>query len=232
MLQSLIMAVLLATCFTGFTEALPNIVVLSTGGTIASKHDVTKGGYVPALTGAELIDAIPSVKKVARIRVEQVSNMSSSDVTPAIWLQLAERANDLLRLGEVAGIVVTHGTNTLEETAYFMDLTVDSQKPVVLVGAQRPASDADSDGPRNLLEAVRVATSLEAVGKGAIVVMNGEINAARDVTKTHTSQVESFRSLEYGQLGAVDEESVRFYRAPLRRQTFQITRRYDFQRLS
>jgi L-asparaginase len=223
MLQSLVMAVVLTVSFAGFAEALPTIVLLSTGGTIASKHDMAKGGYVPALTGAELIDAIPSVRKVAMIRVEQISNVSSSDVTPAIWLQLAQRANALLRLEEVAGIVVTHGTNTLEETAYFMDLTVDSDKPVILVGAQRPASDADSDGPRNLLQAVRVAVSPEAVGKGAMVVMNGEINAARDVTKTHTSQVESFRSLEYGQLGAVDEESVRFYRAPLRRQTFHLT---------
>lgn len=208
--------------YVAFAAPLPNVVVLSTGGTIASKHDATKGGYVPALTGEDLIEAVPTVRKFAQVRVEQLSNISSSDMTPDIWLQLARRANDLLRREEISGIVVTHGTNTLEETAYFLDLTVDSAKPVVLVGAQRPASDPDSDGPRNLLEAVRVAVSPEAVGKGTIVVMNGQINAARDVTKTHASQVESFRSFEFGQLGTVDEESVRFYRAPLRRQTFQL----------
>jgi L-asparaginase len=106
----------------------------------------------------------------------------------------------------------------LEETAFFLDLTIDSPKPVVLVGAQRPASDPDSDGPRNLLDAVRVAVAPDAAGKGALVVMNGQINAARDVTKTNTSQVETFQSLEFGPLGVVDVEGVHFYRAPLRRQ--------------
>ncbi len=129
------------------------------------------------------------------------------------------------------GIVVTHGTNTLEETAYFLDLTVVSNKPVILVGAQRPASDSDSDGPRNLLDAIRVAISPEAVGKGAMVVMNGQINAARDVTKSNTSQVEAFRSLEFGPLGTVDVEKVRFFRAPLRRQTFQVDSQTQFGRI-
>jgi L-asparaginase len=133
---------------------------------------------------------------------------------------LSTRVNELLSQPGIAGVVVTHGTNTLEETAYFLDLTVTSSKPVVLVGAQRPASDPDADGPRNLLDAIRVAASPEASGKGAMVVMNGQINAARDVTKTNTSQVETFRSLEFGALGVVDVETVRFYRSPLRRQTF------------
>jgi L-asparaginase len=140
-------------------------------------------------------------------------------MTPQVWLQMSTRINDLLSRADIAGAVVTHGTNTLEETAYFLDLTVTGSKPVVLVGAQRPASDLDSDGPRNLLDAVRVATSAEAIGKGVMVVMNGQINAARDVTKTNTSQVETFRSLEFGALGVVDVEAVRFYRSPLRRQT-------------
>ena len=141
-------------------------------------------------------------------------------MTPEIWLRLAGRINELLAKPEIAGIVVTHGTDTLEETAYFLDLTTISNKPVILVGAQRPASDPDSDGPRNLLDAIRVATAPEAVGKGVMIVMNGQINAARDVTKTNTSQVETFRSPEFGSLGTVDVERVRFYRAPLRRQIF------------
>src|SRR5687768_1320428 len=200
-------------------QTLPTVAVLSTGGTIASRQDPVKGGYVPALSADDLIAAIPGIRKVAQIQTQQISNISSSDMTPHVWLQLAGRINELLSQSNITGVVVTHGTNTLEETAYFLDLTVTSSKPVVLVGAQRPASDPDADGPRNLLDAIRVATSQEAADKGVMVVMNGQINTARDVTKTNTSQVETFRSLEFGALGVVDVEAVRFYRSPLRRQT-------------
>ncbi len=215
-------ALLLVMSVFAVAQGLPIIGVLSTGGTIASKHDPAKGGYVPALSGEDLVAAVPAIQKIAQIRVEQISNVGSPNMTPEIWLRLAERANSLLAKNEITGIVVTHGTNTLEETAYFLDLTVTGSKPVILVGAQRPASDPDADGPRNLLSAIRVAAAPEAVGKGAMVVMNGQINAARDVTKTNTSQVETFRSLEFGALGTVDTEKVRFYRAPLRRQTFVV----------
>ena len=139
-------------------------------------------------------------------------------MNPSVWLQLLERANAVLADPAVAGIVITHGTDTLEETAYFMDLTVGSQKPVIAVGSQRAASLADSDGPRNLLNAVRVAVSSEAVGMGTLVVMNGQINAAREVTKTNTIEVETFKTLEFGELGVVDVDAVRFYRRPFRRQ--------------
>jgi L-asparaginase len=200
-------------------QSLPTVAVLSTGGTIASRTDAAKGGYVPTLSAEDLIAAVPAIKKVAQIHAQQISNIASPDVTPQLWLQLSTRINDLLSRDDIAGAVVTHGTNTLEETAYFLDLTVTGPKPVVLVGAQRPASDPDADGPRNLVDAIRVATSPEARGKGVVVVMNGQINAARDVTKTNTSQVETFRSLEFGALGVVDVEAVRFYRSPLRRQT-------------
>jgi L-asparaginase len=200
-------------------QNLRTVAVLSTGGTIASRQDPGKGGYVPALSADDLIASVPAINSVARIETQQVSNISSSDMTPQVWVQLLARINELLLRTEIAGAVVTHGTNTLEETAYFLDLTVASSKPVVLVGAQRPASDPDADGPRNLLDAIRVVSSPEAIGKGVMVVMNGQINAARDVTKTNTSQVETFRSLEFGALGVVDVEAVRFYRSPLRRQT-------------
>jgi L-asparaginase len=203
-------------------QKLPTVAVFSTGGTIAGKHDPLKGGYLPVLSGEDLIAAVPAIKTIAQIQVEQISNISSSDMTPEIWIRLAARVNELIAKPEIAGIVVTHGTNTLEETAYFLDLTTVSTKPVILVGAERPASDPDSDGPRNLLDAVRVAIAPEAVNKGAMVVMNGQINAARDVTKTSTSQVETFRSLEFGELGVVDLQGVQFYRAPLRRQTIAI----------
>lgn len=209
-------------CRSAVAQELPTVAVLSTGGTIASKQDAVKGGYVPALSGEDLVAAVPTIRKVAQIQVEQIANISSSDVTPDIWIRLAARVKDLLARPDIAGIVVTHGTNTLEETAYLLDLTTTGVKPVILVGAERPASDSDSDGPRNLLDAVRVAVAPEAAGKGVMVVMNGQINAARDVTKTNTSQVETFRSLEFGALGVVDVEAVRFYRSPLRRQTVAI----------
>jgi L-asparaginase len=216
---------LLTTSLSAVGQKLPTVAVLSTGGTIASKHDPVKGGYLPALSGEDLVAAVPAIKKIAQIQVEQISNISSSDMPLEIWMRLAGRVRELLARPEIAGIVVTHGTNTLEETAYFLDLTTTNTKPVILVGAERPASDPDSDGPRNLLDAIRVAIAPEAVAKGVTVVMNGQINAARDVTKTNTSQVETFRSLEFGQLGTVDVERVRFYRSPLRRQTFTVDSR-------
>jgi L-asparaginase len=205
------------------SSALPRVVVLATGGTIASRYDSVTRALAPALTGVDLVRAVPGLDTIARVDVEQVANIGSFDITPEIWRRLAKRANELLADPDVSGVIVTHGTDTLEETAYFLDLTITSNKPVVLVGAQRAASFFDSDGPRNLLNAVRVAVSAEAVGKGALVVMNGQINAAREVTKTNTLDVETFKSLEFGALGVADISAVRFYRAPLRRQTVALS---------
>src|SRR5688572_1856530 len=202
---------------------LPRVVVLATGGTIASQIDPQTGALAPALTGDQLVKAVPGLDKIATITVEQVSNIGSFDMSPDIWRRLATRANQLLQDAGVSGVIVTHGTDTLEETAYFLDLTITSRKPVILVGAQRAASFFDSDGPRNLLNAVRVAVSPEATGMGAMIVMNGQINAAREVTKTSTLEAETFRTLEFGALGVADLQSVRFYRAPLRRQTIALT---------
>ncbi len=202
--------------------ALPRVVVLATGGTIASQIDPRTGALAPALTGAELVKAVPGLDKIANVEVEQISNIGSYDMSPDIWRRLATRANQLLQDRGVSGVVVTHGTDTLEETAYFLDLTVTSTKPVILVGAQRAASFFDSDGPRNLLNAVRVAVSPEADSMGVMVVMNGQINAAREVTKTNTLEAETFKTLEFGALGVADLGAVRFYRAPLRRQTITL----------
>lgn len=204
-------------------QELPRVVVLATGGTIASTYDEATGALRAALTGEEIVAAVEGLSDLARVSVEQVANVNSRDMTPAIWLRLVERANALLAQPDVAGIVVTHGTDTLEETAYFLDLTVESDKPVVVVGAQRAPTMWDTDGPRNMLDAVRVAVSDEAVGMGTMVVMNGQINAAREVTKTNTLDVETFRTLDFGLLGVADIEAVRFYRAPLRRQTIPLS---------
>ena len=206
----------------GSAAELPLVKILSTGGTIASRYDPVQKGFVPVASGEQLLEGIPEIRTVARVDVETIAIISSSDITPEIWLKLAQRVNAVLADPAVAGVVVTHGTDTMEETAYFLDLTVTSPKPVIVVGAQRAASIKDTDGPRNLMNAIRVAISPEAVGKGAMIVMNEEINAAREVTKTSTLDVGTFRTLEFGKLGYASEDGVRFYRAPLRRQTIPL----------
>ncbi len=207
----------------GADTTLPKVVLLATGGTIASVYDSASGALRAALSGDELVRAVPGLEEIAVVDVEQIANVGSRDMTPAIWQTLARRANELLALPDITGVIVTHGTDTLEETAFFLDLTVTSQKPVVMVGAQRAPTNFDTDGPRNLLNGVRVAVSPEAVGMGTLVVMNGQINAAREVTKTSTLEVETFRTLEFGALGVTDVGAVRFYRAPLRRQTIPLS---------
>ncbi len=205
------------------TSELPRVVVLATGGTIASRFDPVVGAIEEArLTGEQIVSAVPGLAEVASVEVEQIANVGSRDMTPEIWRTLGKRVNEFLSFPEVKGVVITHGTDTLEETAFFLDLTVTSDKPVVVVGAQRAPTYFDTDGPRNLLDAVRVAVSDEAVGMGTLVVLNGEINAARNVTKTHTLARETFKTLEFGALGVVDPGGVRFYRAPLRRQTIPL----------
>jgi len=208
---------------TAASTELPLVVVLSTGGTIAGR-----GGSTTSLTeyksgsilGSELVDAVPEIKNYAHVRVEQIANIGSTNMNPAIWLKLAARINSIFSEDpKVAGVVITHGTNTLEETAYFLHLTVKHDKPVVLVGSQRPATAISADGPLNLLNAIRVAGAPVARGKGALVVMNDEINGARDVTKSNTYRVEAFRSGELGYLGYVDSDEVTFYRASTKRHT-------------
>ena len=201
----------------------PTVWVLATGGTIsgggASSTSLTEY-RTGALSGAELVAAVPDIARHATIRVEQVANVGSPDITFDDWLALAGRIDAIFRDDpDAAGVVITHGTNTLEETAYFLNLTVRHDRPVVLVGAQRPATAISADGPLNLLNAVRTATSPEARGKGVLVVLNDEINAARDVTKTSTYRLETFRSRDLGFLGYVDGDRVTFYRQPTRRHT-------------
>jgi L-asparaginase len=181
------------------------IKVLATGGTIASKIDPESGGAKPALTGEDLVDAVPGIEAWGKIEVEDVANIPSDYIGPDIWKRMAARVNTVLREEDIQGVVITHGTDTLEETAYFLDLTVNSPKPVVLTGAQRNASERDCDGPRNLLNAVRIAADQGAVGMGVMVSLNGQINAARDVTKGHTFAVETFNSGLKGFLGEVVE---------------------------
>jgi len=139
-------------------------------------------------------------------------------LSPPRWIGLTKEVTAALARSEVSGAIISHGTDTLEETAWWLDLTVNSEKPIVLIGAQRNASEKDFDGPRNLLNAVRICVDPASKGKGAMIALNDQINAARDVTKTHTSNVETFKSGDFGFLGVVDFDRVIFARAPLRRQ--------------
>ncbi|NYE22243.1 L-asparaginase [Pigmentiphaga litoralis] len=203
--------------------ALPRVVFMATGGTIAMKIDPATGGIVPAITGDDLLLTIPDVATHAEIEVDNVANMSANYFNAEWWGTLTRRVQDTLDRPDVAGIVLAQGTDTMEETAWWLDLTVVSDKPVVMVGAQRNASAADFDGPRNLLNAIRIAVAPEARGKGVMVAMNQQINAARSVTKTHTGNVETFKSGDAGFLGEVWDDRVVFSRAPLRRMTVPVT---------
>ena len=197
---------------------LPVVKLIATGGTIAMKIDPVKKAPVPAISGEDLIATVPEIAKVAKIEVLNLSNVPSGYMDPPRWIELQKAVIEALARPEVAGVIVSHGTDTLEETAYFLDLTVPSEKPIVLIGAQRNASEKDFDGPRNLLNAARICVSPEAKGKGSMIALNNQINAAREVRKTHTSDVETFKSGDFGFLGNVDEDRVIFYRAPIRRQ--------------
>ena len=202
---------------------LPLVWVLATGGTIASSggSPTDLSNYsVGTLTGDDLINAVPAIGQLARIKVESIANVFSSDLTTSHWLTLARRINAILSTDPtVAGIVVTHGTNTLEETAYFLNLTVQDDRPVVIVGAMRPATAISADGPLNLYNAIRTAIAAEARGMGALIVMNDAINSARDATKTNTYRVETFRAPELGPLGQIDGDKVSFYHSSTRRHT-------------
>ena len=205
------MKMVTVTIFLGVAHAqdkLPLIKVFATGGTIAN----TPSGRLHA---GEVAEAIPALKKVARLEVDEVMRVGSSAITVEQWLTLAKRINESLeRQPEVDGIVVTHGSNTVEETVYFLHLTVKSDKPLVLTAAQRQFTTLSSDSPKNFLQAVRVASTPEARGKGGLVVANDTINAARDVSKNISYRLETYSSRDIGVLGFVDEDRVSFYRSP------------------
>ena len=197
--------ILLVLVFVASLIAKPNVVILATGGTIAgSAAGSTNAQYDAGQLGVDiLIKAVPEIQDIANIKGEQVSNISSNNMTNEIWLKLAKRVNELLKSGDADGIVITHGTDTLEETAYFLNLVVKSDKPVVLVGAMRSATSMSADGPLNLYNAVSVAADKSSAGNGVLVVLNDEIHAAREVTKTNTSSVDTFKSRNTGQIGRV-----------------------------
>jgi L-asparaginase len=205
----------------------PKVVLLATGGTIASRYDPALGRTVASQRAEDLLALLPQVSSVAELEVVDFATIPSFDMTVQFAFSMARRVNELVARPDVAGVVVTHGTDTMEETSYLADLLLQSEKPVVFTGAQRAHDDPQSDGPPNLLNALRVAASPLATGLGATVCFNGTIQSARDVTKVHTSAVETFQSYEQGALGAVDGEHVVIYRRPTLRRAFQIERLED-----
>ncbi|MGX4643943.1 type II asparaginase [Massilia sp. SYSU DXS3249] len=203
---------------------LPNVSILATGGTIAGTGatSTTTVGYTAATVGVQaLIQAVPEMTKVANVSGEQVFQIASENMGNEQWLTLAKRVNTLLAQANVDGIVITHGTDTLEETAYFLNLVVKSKKPVVVVGSMRPSTALSADGPINLYNAVMLAGSPDAAGRGVLVAMNDQIHGARDVTKANTTTTDTFRAAELGMLGYIQGGKPYFYRAALRRHTVE-----------
>ncbi len=208
-----------------FSQDRPTVAIVATGGTIAMKVDPVTHAPVPALSGEDLTAAVPKLKEIANIRVVEFSNIPSDYMGPDRWPNLSKKVEEVLADPSVVGVVITHGTDTLDQTAYFLDLTLKSDKPVVAVGAQRNASDWDADGPRNLLNAVRQVLAEGSKGKGVTVTLNNYINAARYVRKAHTSNVQTFNSGDVGYLGYVDEDKVVYYYTSPRRQNVLLPER-------
>ncbi|MBI4482716.1 MAG: asparaginase [Acidobacteria bacterium] len=211
-------------CFLELHPApLPRVKILATGGTIAN----TPEGRI---AGADVVRSVPPLERVARIEVEEITRINSTDLTLDLWLKLARRINQIFAEDrELAGIVVTHGTNTVEETAYFLNLVVKSDKPVVLTAAQRMLGSLSSDGPKNLLDAVRVAASDQSRGKGVLVTVNDMIISAREVVKNVSHRVEAFNLQEMGNLGLADRDGIFWYGTPTRRHT--VSSEFDVEKI-
>ncbi|MDR2790474.1 MAG: type II asparaginase [Campylobacteraceae bacterium] len=222
---------LLLLVFCAFAFAKPTIYILATGGTIAGAGDSEiKSSYsAGAVTVDKLIAAVSAINEIAVIKGEQISSIGSQEMNNKVWLKLAKRVNELLARKDVEGIVITHGTDTMEESAYFLHLTAKSKKPIVFVGAMRSGTSMSADGPMNLYNAVNVAVNKESAGKGVLVVMNDEIHSARDATKTITTSVQTFASPNSGKIGTVFYGEVEYFMQPVKAHT--INSEFDISKL-
>src|SRR6516165_7689099 len=202
-------------------KKLPNVTIIATGGTIAGEAATSvQSGYTSGQVGVEaLIKAVPTLGKLARVSGEQISNVGSQYMSDEIWLKLAKRINQLAASPDVDGIAITHGTDTMEETAYFLNLVVKTKKPVVLTGSMRPSSALSADGPLNIYNAVAIAGDPAAAGRGVLVAINDQIHSAHDVTKTNTTSVETFMSPYRGLIGTSSYGVNQFYRGPFKKNT-------------
>ena len=208
----------------------PRLATFFTGGTISMRIDPVTGGAVPALSGEEIIALVPGLDQIAEFDLINFARLPGPHWTPGRMMELARAVREKLADEKIAGAVITHGTDTLEETAYLLDLVLDEEKPVVLVGAMRNSSELSWDGPGNLRSAVRVAIDGQARGLGVIVAMSDQLIAAAEVTKTHTESTDTFQSRDFGPLGLVDKDRVIVTRRPFEREhiiTDKIEERVD-----
>ncbi len=185
------------------------------------KIDKKTGGAVPRYSGDELLDKIPEAKELADITCYDFGKYPGPHMTPALMMNLSMKIRELMQQEEYAGIIVTHGTDTLEETAYFLDLTIKTATPIVVIGSMKNSSEPDWDGPRNLLDAIHICLTDNCRNIGVLVCLNGEINAASEVTKIYTEQIDSFTSLDFGDLGFVQNGRVILNRLPRRLETIE-----------
>ena len=218
-IKFILIAILVATFAANAQK--PTVYVLATGGTIAGTGatEVTAGYTAGAITVDQLLSAVPEIKNLANIKGEQIVNIGSQDMNDEVWLKLAKRVNQLLSQADVDAVVITHGTDTMEETTYFLNLTVKSDKPVVLVGSMRPSTAISADGPRNLYNAVACAVDKSSKGKGVMVVMDDKILGADDISKTNTLSVGTFQNPNYGELGIMYNEKPIYSRESMKRHT-------------
>ena len=201
----------------GVAQKLPRVIILATGGTIAGKGaSPDRAAYESGKVLIEdLLVGIPSINKLVDIKGEQIANVASSNMTIDIWMKLAKRINEIFTTNKADGVVITHGTDTQEETAYFLSLTIQSDKPVVLTGSMRPSTAISADGPKNLFDAILVAASPQSKGKGVVQSFNEMIFDAKNVTKTNTTNVNAFSSPNAGPIGIVYDGQVKYYSEPI-----------------
>lgn len=200
---------------------MKNVLIVFAGGTFSMKIDEETGGAVPFFHGDQLVEMIPESKELANISVYEFGMYPGPHMTPELMLELSKEIKQRINNDDIDGMIVTHGTDTLEETAYLLDLTIKTEKPIVVIGAMKTSSEPDWDGPRNLLDAIHIINSPTSKGMGVLVCLNGEINAASEVTKTHTEDIETFHSLDFGALGFVDRGHVIFNRMPRKLETIE-----------
>jgi L-asparaginase len=199
---------------------MKSILIVFTGGTFSMRIDDKTKAAVPFFQGEELVNMIPEARGLANLTIYEFGNFPGPHITPARMLELSQKVTLFLQENKYDGIIITHGTDTLEETAYFLDLTIETEVPIVVIGAMKTSSEPDWDGPKNLVDAIHVINNDNSKGLGVLVCLNGEVNAASEVTKTHTEDVETFHSLDFGSLGFIERGRVWFNRLPRKLETF------------
>jgi len=200
---------------------MKKILVVFTGGTFSMMIDKKTGGAVPRYSGNELLEMIPEVNSLADIECYDFGKYPGPHVTPDLMLDLSQKINAKLKSEKYDGVVVTHGTDTLEETAYFLDLTIKTEIPIIVIGAMKNSSEPEWDGPKNLIDAIHICLNENSKNLGVLVCLNGEINAASEVTKIYSDSVESFKSLDFGTLGFVQDGRAIFNRLPRHLETIE-----------